>query len=181
LTVVMVGPARHGRVDGRGDGPARPGRVAGRGGRGRRGRRGGRGAAGCGEHQGCGRRAAAHDYCCAQLRLRAALTLTLAFAVLAERFIATGVQFGVRALVSDLAALAEVPLFLLALLVVRAVHALAYVRLIGKRRASSAGLMQAATLTFVVVASQIGIASGQVSGTTGAALLAAGLTSAARR
>ena len=118
----------------------------------------------------------------AQLRLRAALTLTLAFAVLAERFgfasilgafaagllvrtidltgrtphpqfqvklegigfgflipvffIATGVQFDVRALVSNSAALAEVPLFLLALLVVRAVPALAYARLIGKRRAS---------------------------------------------
>ena len=161
----------------------------------------------------------------AQLRLRAALTLTLAFAVLAQQFgfasilgafaagllvrtidlngptphpqfqvklegigfgflipvffIATGVQFDVRALASDPAALAEVPLFLLALLVVRAVPALAYVRLIGKRRASSAGLMQAATLTFVVVASQIGIASGQLSRPTGAALLAAGLMSAA--
>jgi Kef-type K+ transport system membrane component KefB len=94
-------------------------------------------------------------------------------------FIATGVQFDVRALVSNPAALAEVPLFLLALLVVRAVPALAYARLIGKRRASSAGLMQAATLTFVIVASQIGTASGQISRTTGAALLAAGLLSAA--
>lgn len=36
-----------------------------------------------------------------------------------------------------------------------------------------------ATLTFVIVASQIGTASGQVSRTTGAALLAAGLLSAA--
>ena len=160
----------------------------------------------------------------AQLRLRAALTLTLAFAVLAERFgfasilgafaagllvrtidltgrtphpqfqvklegigfgflipvffIATGVQFDVRALVSNPAALAEVPLFLLALLVVRAVPALAYARLIGKRRAGAAGLMQATTLTFVIVATQIGTASGQVSPTTGAALLAAGLLSA---
>ncbi|HJY02005.1 MAG TPA: hypothetical protein VJ351_14440, partial [Streptosporangiaceae bacterium] len=67
----------------------------------------------------------------------------------------------------------------LALLVVRGVPALAYARLIGKRRASSAGLMQAATLTFVIVASQIGTASGQISRTTGAALLAAGLLSAA--
>jgi Kef-type K+ transport system membrane component KefB len=49
-------------------------------------------------------------------------------------FIATGVQFDVRALVSDPAALAEVPLFLLALLVVRAAPTLAYARLIGKRR-----------------------------------------------
>jgi hypothetical protein len=39
--------------------------------------------------------------------------------------------------------------------------------------------MQAATLTFVIVASQIGIASGQISQTTGAALLVAGLLSAA--
>jgi hypothetical protein len=39
--------------------------------------------------------------------------------------------------------------------------------------------MQATTLTFVIVATQIGIASGQVSRTTGAALLAAGLLSAA--
>ncbi len=161
----------------------------------------------------------------AQLRVRAALTLTLAFAVLADRFgfasilgafaagllvrtidltgraphpqfqvklegigfgflipvffITTGVQFDARALVSNPSALAEVPLFLAALLVVRAVPALAYARLIGKRRAGVAGLMQATTLTFVIVATQIGTASGQVSRATGAALLAAGLLSAA--
>ena len=84
-----------------------------------------------------------------------------------------------RALVSSPAALAEVPLFLLALLVVRAVPALLYARLIGRRKAAAAGLMQAATLTFVIVATQIGTASGQISQTTGAALLAAGLLSAA--
>ena len=159
-----------------------------------------------------------------QLRVRAALTLALAFAWLAGRFgfasilgafaagllvrtidltnraphpqfqvklegigfgflvpvffIATGVQFDVRALVSHPAAVAEIPLFLLALLVVRAVPALAYVRLIGKRRAGAAGLMQATTLTFVIVATQIGVASGQIGPATGAALLAAGLLSA---
>jgi Kef-type K+ transport system membrane component KefB len=160
----------------------------------------------------------------AQLRVRAALTLSLAFAWLATRFgfasilgafaagllvktidltnraphpqfqvklegigfgflvpiffVATGVQFDVRALVHHPAALAEIPLFLLALLVVRAVPALAYVRLIGKRAAASAGLMQATTLTFVIVATQIGTASGQISRSSGAALLAAGLLSA---
>jgi len=51
--------------------------------------------------------------------------------------------------------------------------------MIGKRRARAAGLMQATTLTFVIVATQIGVASGQISRTTGAALLAAGLLSAA--
>lgn len=39
--------------------------------------------------------------------------------------------------------------------------------------------MQATSLTFVIVATQIGTASGQISQTTGAALLAAGLLSAA--
>ena len=160
----------------------------------------------------------------AQLRVRAALTLALAFAWLAARFgfasilgafaagllvrtidltnraphpqfqiklegigfgflvpvffITTGAQFDARALVSDPAALAAVPLFLLALLVVRGLPALAYARLIGKRRAAGAGLMQATTLTFVIVATQIGLASGQVSQATGAALLAAALLSA---
>jgi Kef-type K+ transport system membrane component KefB len=94
-------------------------------------------------------------------------------------FITTGVQFDVRTLVSNVTALAEVPLFLAALLIVRAVPALFYVRLIGRRCARAAGLMQATTLTFVIVATQIGVASGQITQTTGAALLAAGLLSAA--
>jgi Kef-type K+ transport system membrane component KefB len=160
----------------------------------------------------------------AQLRVRAALTLALAFAWLAARFgfasilgafaagllvktidltnraphpqfqvklegigfgflvpvffITTGVQFDVRALVHHPKALTEIPLFLLALLVVRALPALAYVRLIGRRGAAAAGLMQATTLTFVIVATQIGTASGQISRSSGAALLAAGLLSA---
>jgi hypothetical protein len=48
----------------------------------------------------------------------------------------------------------------------------------GRRRAAAAGLMQATTLTFVIVATQIGTASGQISRSSGAALLAAGLLSA---
>jgi Kef-type K+ transport system membrane component KefB len=67
----------------------------------------------------------------------------------------------------------------LALLAVRAVPALLYVRLIGRRRAIVAGLMQATTLTFVIVAAQLGVATGQLSQTSAASLLAAGLLSAA--
>ena len=161
----------------------------------------------------------------AQLRVRAALTLALAFAVLASRFgfasilgafaagllvrtidltgraphpqfqtklegigfgflipvffITTGVQFDARALVSNPTAIAQIPLFLAALLVVRGVPALLYARRFGKRRAGVAGLMQATSLTFVIVAAQIGTASGQITQTTGAALLTAGLLSAA--
>lgn len=75
-------------------------------------------------------------------------------------------------------ALAEVvPVMMLSL--VRAVPAVLYVRLIGRRRAGVAGLMRATTLTFVIVATQIGMASGQISPATGASVLAAGLAPAA--
>jgi Kef-type K+ transport system membrane component KefB len=94
-------------------------------------------------------------------------------------FIATGVQFDAKALLASPTALAEIPLFLAALLVVRAVPALLYARLVGKRHAVVAGLMQATTLTFVIVAAQIGVATGQLTPTSSASLLAAGLLSAA--
>jgi Kef-type K+ transport system membrane component KefB len=94
-------------------------------------------------------------------------------------FIATGVQFDLKALLSNPTAIAEVPLFLVALLLVRGLPALLYARLVGTRRASVAGLMQATTLTFVIVASQIGLAAGQITTTTSASLLAAGLLSTA--
>ena len=94
-------------------------------------------------------------------------------------FITTGIQFDATALLRSPAALAEIPLFLAALLVVRAIPALLYARLIGTRRAAVAGLMQATTLTFVIVATQLGVATGQLSPTASASLLAAGLLSAA--
>ena len=161
----------------------------------------------------------------AQLRVRATLTLALAFGVLAYQFgfasilgafaagllvraidltgrsphpqfeiklqgigfgflipiffIATGVQFDLRALLSHPVALAEVPLYLAGLLVVRGLPALAYVRLIGRDRSIVAGLMQATSLTFVVVATEIGVTAHLISTTTSASLLAAGLLSAA--
>ena len=94
-------------------------------------------------------------------------------------FIATGVQFDLKALLGNATAVAEIPLFLAALLLVRGLPALLYTRLVGIRRAEVAGLMQATTLTFVIVATQIGLASGKLTPTTSASLLAAGLLSAA--
>jgi Kef-type K+ transport system membrane component KefB len=94
-------------------------------------------------------------------------------------FIATGVQFDLNALLGNATAIAEVPLFLLALLLVRGLPALLYTRFVGSRRARIAGLMQATTLTFVIVATQIGLAAGLINSTTSASLLAAGLLSAA--
>ena len=71
------------------------------------------------------------------------------------------------------------PLFLLALLVVRGVPALLYVRTVGRRRAAAGGLLQATTLTFVIVATEIGLATGKITPATAAALVTAGLLSAA--
>jgi Kef-type K+ transport system membrane component KefB len=94
-------------------------------------------------------------------------------------FISTGVAFQLRDLLAHPAAMAEVPLFLLALLVVRGLPALLYRRLTGARRAAAGGLLQATTLTFVIVGTEIGLAEGKLTPTVAAALVAAGLLSAA--
>src|SRR2546429_198826 len=75
-------------------------------------------------------------------------------------------------------ALAWAPLFLAALLLVRGLPALLYARFVGRRRAVAAGLLQATTLTFVIVAVQIGLADGKITPTAAASLLTAGLLSA---
>jgi Kef-type K+ transport system membrane component KefB len=93
-------------------------------------------------------------------------------------FVATGVAFPLQALLANPAALAEVPLFLAALLLVRGLPALLYVRFTGRRRAEAAGLLQATTLTFVIVATQIGLTAGKITPTAAGSLLAAGLLSA---
>jgi Kef-type K+ transport system membrane component KefB len=94
-------------------------------------------------------------------------------------FISTGVAFQLKDLEKHPAALAEVPLFLLALLVVRGVPALLYVRAVGRPRAAAGGLLQATTLTFVIVATEIGTETGKLTPATADALVAAGLLSAA--
>jgi hypothetical protein len=53
------------------------------------------------------------------------------------------------------------------------------VRAVGRRRAATAGLLQATTLTFVIVATEIGLETGKLTPATAAALVAAGLLSAA--
>jgi Kef-type K+ transport system membrane component KefB len=94
-------------------------------------------------------------------------------------FISTGVAFRLKDLEAHPGALAEVPLFLLALLVVRGVPALLYRRAVGRRRAVAGGLLQATTLTFVIVATEIGEQTGKLTPVTADALVAAGLLSAA--
>jgi Kef-type K+ transport system membrane component KefB len=94
-------------------------------------------------------------------------------------FISTGVSFQLKGLLEHPGALVLVPLFLLALLVVRGVPALFYARAVGRRRAAAGGLLQATTLTFVIVATEIGLEDGKLTPATADALVAAGLLSAA--
>ena len=71
----------------------------------------------------------------------------------------------------------RVPLFLLAILLVRGIPALVYRGAVGTRRTIAASLLQATSLSFIVAAADIGIAIGQISETSGAALIGAGLLS----
>jgi Kef-type K+ transport system membrane component KefB len=92
-------------------------------------------------------------------------------------FVASGVRLDLRGLIEAPGSLLRVPVFLLALLVVRGVPALLYVRSLGRRQSMAAGLLQATSLPFIVTATAIGVASGQMSSVTAAALVCAGLLS----
>jgi Kef-type K+ transport system membrane component KefB len=92
-------------------------------------------------------------------------------------FVTTGLRFDLDALFASAGTVARVPLFLLALLLVRGLPALLYTRLVGRRRAVIAGILQATSLPFIVAASQIGMDSGVLTEANGAALIAAGLLS----
>jgi Kef-type K+ transport system membrane component KefB len=92
-------------------------------------------------------------------------------------FISSGVRFDLHALFSSASTVARVPIFLVALLVVRALPALLYRPMLNGRRVAAAGLLQATSLTFVVAAAQIGMDLGVIGAATGAALIAAGLLS----
>ena len=92
-------------------------------------------------------------------------------------FVASGLQFDLRALFASGTALLRVPLFLLCLLAVRGLPALLYRPLIGGRPALVAALLQATSLPFIVAAAMIGLELGQLDEATAAALVAAGLLS----
>ena len=92
-------------------------------------------------------------------------------------FVSTGLHFDVNALFSSASTVARIPLFLLAILLVRAIPALLYRPLLGDRKAAIAGVLQATTLPFIVASTQIGLSLGVVSPASAAALVAAGLLS----
>lgn len=92
-------------------------------------------------------------------------------------FVSSGMRFDADALFAEPQHLALVPAFLAALLVARGLPALLYRSLVGTRQAIAAGLLQATSLTFLVVAAHLGQQLDVFDAATGSALLAAGLLS----
>jgi len=91
-------------------------------------------------------------------------------------FVTAGMQLDLGAL-GNASTLARVPLFVAALLAVRGLPAVVYRGSAGTRGVIAAGLLQATTLSFLVVAGRIGMDLGLLSAANGAALVAAGLVS----
>jgi Kef-type K+ transport system membrane component KefB len=92
-------------------------------------------------------------------------------------FVATGMRLDVDALFSGWGPAKELALFFLALLFVRGLPALLYRPRFGTRRSYVAGLMQATSLTFIVVAADLGRQLHKIDAPTEASLIAAGLLS----
>jgi Kef-type K+ transport system membrane component KefB len=92
-------------------------------------------------------------------------------------FVTSGLRFDLDALFASGATVARVPLFLVALLAARGLPAALYARAVGTRRAAAAGLLQATSLSFLVVAGRIGTDLGLITPANNAALVAAGLLS----
>ena len=92
-------------------------------------------------------------------------------------FVATGVRFELNALFANGTNLARVPIFLAALLVARGLPALVYKSLTTRTQTVAAGLLQATSLSFLVVAGQIGVQLDLLRPAVYAALVAAGLLS----
>lgn len=90
-------------------------------------------------------------------------------------FVSSGLTFDVDALFSSASNLVLVPLLVLAILVVRGVPALAYRRIFTSKQVLSAGLLQATTLSMVVITAQVGAELGTIDAATSAGLLSAGI------
>jgi Kef-type K+ transport system membrane component KefB len=93
-------------------------------------------------------------------------------------FVVSGIELDVGALLAGgVAALAPVPIFLLALLIARGLPAFLYRPQVGARGTLAAALLQATSLPFIVATTGIGMGLGILSPATGAALVVAGLLS----
>ena len=92
-------------------------------------------------------------------------------------FVTSGLRFDLQALLASPGALVQIPVFLIALLIVRGLPALLYRPLLNTREIIAAGFLQATSLGFVVIGAQLGIELKLLEPATGAALVAAGMGS----
>ncbi len=91
-------------------------------------------------------------------------------------FVTSGLTYDLDALTGS-GVLAQVPVFLAALLLVRGLPALLYRPLVPPGRVAVSALLQATSLPFIVAATAIGLELDVLSSGTAAALVAAGLLS----
>ncbi|MEA2190122.1 MAG: hypothetical protein QOI73_243 [Solirubrobacteraceae bacterium] len=92
-------------------------------------------------------------------------------------FVSSGVRYDLDALLDSSSAVTAVPVFLVALLVIRGLPALLYRPLVGGERVLPAALLQATSLPFIVASTAIGLELGVIDPAGAAALVAAGLLS----
>src|SRR6516162_8852611 len=92
-------------------------------------------------------------------------------------FVSSGIRLDLTGLLHSPSALVRVPVFLLALLVVRGLPALLRLRVNGLKPTLALGFLQATSLPFIVAATQIGVMLGKITPVTAAALVCAGLLS----
>lgn len=90
-------------------------------------------------------------------------------------FIDSGMDFNLGAMFASFSSFIRLPLFLVAVLIVRALPALIYRSRFATRRTAAAGLLQATSLSFIVVATQIGLMLNIMYPATATALVGAGL------
>jgi Kef-type K+ transport system membrane component KefB len=90
-------------------------------------------------------------------------------------FVDSGLHFNLGALFASFSSFIRLPLFVVAVLIVRALPALIYRSRFATRRTAAAGLLQATSLSFIVVATQIGLMLNIMYPATATALVGAGL------
>ncbi len=92
-------------------------------------------------------------------------------------FVTSGLRFDADALFEAPQHFLFVPFFLVALLLVRGIPTVLYRPLVGTRKAYAAGLLQATSLTFLVITARLGRELDVFDAATAAALITAGLLS----
>jgi Kef-type K+ transport system membrane component KefB len=92
-------------------------------------------------------------------------------------FVSSGLNFQLDELFATVGGVIRLPVFVLALLAVHVIPAMLYRRTMGTRMAVAAGLLQATSFSFVIVATQIGLRLHVMVQATATALVGAGLIS----